>query len=94
MVVQECVSGTEEEVVSYSDIDGDSEVKSSSLKYSDIVSSVVRNSNLDYSDIVASVVRSSELDYSDADNSNVTGSKLAYTDVEEGSTVVCSFLKY
>ena len=94
MVVKECVSRTEEEVVSYSDIDGDSEVKSSSLKYSDIVASVVRNSNLDYSDIVASVVRSSELDYSDADNSNVTGSKLAYSDVEEGSTVVCSFLKY
>ena len=80
MVVEECVSRTEQEVDSYSDINGDSEVKSSILKHSDIDGSVVRSSKLKYTDVES--------------GSRVNISIIAHSDVKDGSTIVCSVVKH
>ena len=76
----DCVSRTEQEIDSHSDIDGDSDVKSSSLKFSDIDKSVVRSSKLKHSDVES--------------GSSVNGSILAHSEVKDGSNVVCSIVKH
>ena len=78
VAVEECVSRTKQ-YVTFSEIDGDSDVKSSSLYMSDID---------------ASVVRSSELFQSNAESgSKVNRSKL-YQSPVTASTVVCSHLSF